>query len=189
MLIRRYASRGVVLLLALLTWSLTGCVGKQWGTQGAPFFPMSRDLHASLDEFQRLEQRVSAKIGVWDLARVEDFILSYGKVVPTSTNGVREKVADAPLPERHVTVTRDQRIVSRIWRFTTVDRKTTSIPLFGTYQGRRVAFVLQVDEEAGRVARVQTSFSYLPDKEADLSSKPLITGALAIGATLLLLAP
>ncbi len=168
---------GVVLL------ALSGCVGKQWGTQGVPFFPLTEDTRASLEEFVKLEEYLSGKIGVWDLAQVEDYITSNSKII-------REKNQyPAPLPERQAMVNGKQRLVSRVWRFTTIDRRTLSLPAYGRQSGKRVGFVLQADEQGGKVPRIQTSFTYLPDQERDFSTKPIVTGAVAVGATLLLLAP
>jgi hypothetical protein len=170
-----------ILALAVLASLVSGCIGKNWGTQGVPFFPVSDDLKASLEEFQKLETFLAGKVGEWDLAEVEKHILESSKVV-------RDKDQYPELiPERHASLGGKQTMVSRVWRFTTLERGTSSLPTYGWRKGLRVGFVLQADETNGKLSRVQTSFTYLPDREKEFSTKPLVAGALAAAGTLILL--
>jgi hypothetical protein len=174
-MIRKTLALGLVCLL------LTGCVGKNWGTQGIPFFPVSDDARASLEEFQKLEAFLATKVGDWDLAQVEEYIRESSKIV-------REKGEfPDPLPERHASTNGKQTTVTRIWRFTTLERLTVSVPTIGMQRASRVGFVLQADEANGKLSRVQTSFTSLPDHERDFSTKPIIAAGLAAAGTLILL--
>ena len=176
---------GVRLAALTLTIALgSGCVGNQWGTQGVPFFAVGDDARQSLEQLKQLETFLVSKIGHWDLSQAEEYVRQ-------SSSRVRE--ADKypePLPERLASVNGTQAVITRVWRFTTSGRKSMNLPLYGRHRGQRVGYVLQVDERDGKLARVQTSFTYLTDQEQDLSTKPLIAGALAVaGALILLSAP
>jgi hypothetical protein len=174
-MIRKALALGLVMLM------VTGCVGKNWGTQGIPFFTVSDDMKASLEEFKKLESFLASKVGDWDLAQVEEHIRESSKIV--------RQEGDYPdlLPERHATLNGKQVMVSRVWRFTTLERFTASIPTIGTRSAQRVGFVLQADEANGKLSRVQTSFTYLPDREKDFSTKPIVAAGLAAAGTLILL--
>jgi hypothetical protein len=178
---RQRSTVGRVVGTMLVVVLLSGCVGRNWGTQGVPFFPVTDDMRASLEEFKQLEAFLAGKIGDWSLAEVEDHIVKISHTVREAGD------FPEPLPERHASVNGKQTVVSRVWRFTTLDRFTLSVPTIGHRQGRRVGFVLQADENAGKLARVQTSFTYLTDKERDFSTKPLVAGALAAAGTFILL--
>jgi hypothetical protein len=172
---------GRVTALALVGLTVSGCIGKQWGTQNVPFFPVSEDTRQSLEELTRLEGFLTSKIGEWTLADVESHIRESSRRVREA-----EEYPD-PLPERHAAINGKQAVVSRVWRFATVDRTSVKVPMFGHHNGQRVGFMLQADEQGGKLARVQTSFTYLTDREKDFSTKPLVTGALAVGGALILL--
>jgi hypothetical protein len=170
-----------ILMVSLVAMFLTGCIGKNWGTQGVPFFPVSDDVRASFGEFTKLEGFLGSKVGEWDLEHVEAYIRDSSKIIRD-----RDEYPE-PIPERHASVTAKQTTISRVWRFSTLERGTSSLPTYGWRKGLRVGFVLQADETNGKLSRVQTSFTYLTDREREFSTKPIIAAGLAAAGTLILL--
>ncbi|MBI2640580.1 MAG: hypothetical protein HYW91_01680 [Candidatus Sungbacteria bacterium] len=175
----------VLFVSALFIVGAAGCATVSTDQQGGLFLPYDldkEDFEAGLRALMDLETELTAKIGVWNLFDVDNHILTSSKVA-------REKGSYPDLlPDRHATITAQNKVVTHTFRFAVISTKTLSIPVKSWRKGTSMGLSLSATAHNNKLVEVKTGFTTLPTRSTSYSSKDAVL-MLGGGVAVLFLLP
>lgn len=178
-----------IILPVLTGLFIAGCATWNWSEEGYPFFDVSQDgekslrenINKSWAELNTIATTIIANKN-WGLKEIEEEIFR-------RSLDIRERGSyPEPIPEMVVSYNGVGRTEAYIWRFARIPQKSLSLPTTSWHVTERIGYTLQVEMLEGRVAHVKASIIPLADKDFEFSTKHLVTGSVAAGSTLYLIA-